>query len=119
MYDLSAGKRRAEHNVQQFDGNYFRNSFTTYGHESIHPEMAKAMLQWGGTGGRGNTYDTKAIFSSRRNNPREMHLLWANGRHMPPGTIYKHTGRNKYALNDPHAREAINAFIDKHAPLEK
>jgi hypothetical protein len=114
MYELSAGKRRAEHYVQQFDGSYFRNSFMTYGHESIHPEMAKAMLQWGSSG---NPYHTKAIFASRRNNPREMHLLWANGRHMPAGTIYKHTGRNKYAHNDPQAREAINAFIDKHAPV--
>lgn len=112
MYELSAGKRRAEHTVHQFDGGYFRNSFTTFGHESIHPEMAKAMLQRGATG---NAYDTKAIFASRRNNPREMHLIWANGKHMPPGTIYRHEGRNQSVYNDPQAREKINAFIDKHS----
>lgn len=116
MWEKS-GKSKEEHTIRQFDGSFFRNTYTAYGSEKIHPEMAKAMLQWGDSGhGRGgNRYGTKAIFASRRGS-KKVKMIWANGQHVSPGIEVDHNSPNENPANDQHFTRGLSDWIDSKVP---
>jgi|WetSurSiteA1Bulk_404760.scaffolds.fasta_scaffold00002_61 hypothetical protein len=112
MWELS-GKSKEEHTVHQFDGNYFRNTFTAYGNSNIHHHMAKAMLKWGA---HGNPYNTKAIFVSKKSDPKKLHLVWANGKHVEPGVHIEHNSFNNNPSNDQEFTKNLSSWIDSKVP---
>ena len=108
MWELS-GKSKEEHTVYQFDGTYFRNIYTSYGNKKIYPDMANAMLTWGNVG---NPYHTKAIFISPRGS-KDLHLVWANGKHMTPHSKVTHDSFNSNPANDQEFTKNLSSWIDK------
>lgn len=115
MWEKS-GKSKEEHNVMQYDGSFFRNSFTTFGHEGIHKDMADAMLVWGKSG---NPYQTKAVFSSVRGGPRRLKLLWANGQHVSDKDhTIDHDSFNENPANDQQFMRGLNDWIDSKVPIK-
>ena len=113
MWDLS-NQSKEEHTIRQFDGSFFRNIYTAYGHESIYPEMAKAMLHWGGVA---SPYHTKAVFASTGNN-KKIRLIWANGQHVSPHVEIQHFSFNQSPSNDQHFMRGLSAWINKQVPLK-
>ncbi len=114
MWELS-GKSREEHTVHQFDGNFFRKLFTTYGSDDIHHHMAHAMLHWGSNHSSGHNFPTKAIFVSKKKEPRKLHMIWANGRHTTGHSI-EHESFNHNPDNDQHFVNRLSDWIDKKVP---
>lgn len=108
MWEKS-GKSKTEHTVHQFDGRYWRHSFTAFGNEKIYPEMAKAMKQWGEGA---NPYRTKAIFISKRGS-KKYNLVWANGKDVPVG---QHSFEHPSPQNDHRFNDSLSQWVDDRVP---
>jgi hypothetical protein len=101
---------KQEHTIHQYDGNFFRHTFTTFGHKDDYPEMADAMRTWGSSG---NPYHTKAVFASTKADPKGLHMIWANGKHVNPPIRMEHDSFNLNPGNDQSFVNNLSHKIDR------
>lgn len=115
-HDLNAmaGPGSENHTVHAFDGHFFRGQFTVRGNDSTMPHMATAMHHWD----RFHSDNHKAIFASKASDPKRLHLLWANGRHVEPGHSIEHESFNNNPGNDQHFTRGLSDWIDSKAPAK-
>lgn len=116
---LTAGTPHQMWSVMNFDGRFFRNSFTIRGSYDLFPKMAKAMRVWD------RHYDCRAVFVTTEKMAREgiILLIYADNTVIDPFITLNFDSPNLNPANDqqfcrqlPHILDAVadGSFVNQH-----
>lgn len=108
MYFLSRGHDQDEFTLFAFDGHFFRSTLTVYGSKEILKEMAEAMFKW-----NSRSHATRAIFYYTKSNPRDLYLIFADGKVYEHPILCEHESFNLNPSNDQSFVRKLPDMLDK------
>jgi curved DNA-binding protein CbpA len=97
--------------VENFDGYFFRLSFTIPGTKAMFPKMAEACRKWNISA----SYDCRAIFVGNRElrEQNKLLLIWLDGNELKEPVEFEHDSFNANPSNDGSFMRKLPALLDE------